>query len=96
MKRKIAKYVSECDTCQRVKASHLKASGRQDRGKYIFFSSASLANENIASIFVGFSGQRKYMYFHRLSTKMRLFSSILFRRPIFVGRPTNIYIFDGF
>jgi hypothetical protein len=24
MKRKIAKYVSECDTCQRVKASHLK------------------------------------------------------------------------
>jgi hypothetical protein len=27
MKREIAKYVSECDTCQRVKASHLKASG---------------------------------------------------------------------
>jgi hypothetical protein len=26
MKREIAKYVSECDTCQRVKASHLKAS----------------------------------------------------------------------
>jgi hypothetical protein len=24
MKREIAKYVSECDTCQRVKASHLK------------------------------------------------------------------------
>jgi hypothetical protein len=27
MKRKIARYVSECDTCQRVKASHLKVSG---------------------------------------------------------------------
>jgi hypothetical protein len=27
MKREIAKYVSECDTCQRVKASHLKISG---------------------------------------------------------------------
>jgi hypothetical protein len=27
MKREIAKYVSECDTCQRVKASHLKVSG---------------------------------------------------------------------
>jgi hypothetical protein len=27
MKRKIAKYVSECDTCQRVKANHLKVSG---------------------------------------------------------------------
>jgi hypothetical protein len=27
MKRKIAKYVSECDTCQRVKASHLKVAG---------------------------------------------------------------------
>jgi hypothetical protein len=27
MKREIAKYVSECGTCQRVKASHLKASG---------------------------------------------------------------------
>jgi hypothetical protein len=26
MKREIAKYVSECDTCQRVKASHLKVS----------------------------------------------------------------------
>jgi hypothetical protein len=24
MKREIAKYVSECDTCQRIKASHLK------------------------------------------------------------------------
>jgi hypothetical protein len=24
MKREIAKYVSECDICQRVKASHLK------------------------------------------------------------------------
>jgi hypothetical protein len=27
MKREIAKYVSECDTCQKVKASHLRASG---------------------------------------------------------------------
>jgi hypothetical protein len=27
IKREIAKYVSECDICQRVKASHLKAAG---------------------------------------------------------------------
>ena len=27
MKREIAKYVAECDTCQRVKASHLKVAG---------------------------------------------------------------------
>jgi hypothetical protein len=27
MKMEIAKYVSECDTCQRVKASHLKVAG---------------------------------------------------------------------
>jgi hypothetical protein len=27
MRREIAKYVSECDVCQRVKASHLKTSG---------------------------------------------------------------------
>jgi hypothetical protein len=27
MKREIAKYISECDTCQRIKASHLKLSG---------------------------------------------------------------------
>jgi hypothetical protein len=27
MKREIAKYVSECDTCQRIKASHLTVSG---------------------------------------------------------------------
>ena len=27
MKRKIAKYVSECDVCQRIKASHLKVAG---------------------------------------------------------------------
>jgi hypothetical protein len=27
MKRKIAKFVSDCDTCQRVKASHLKVAG---------------------------------------------------------------------
>jgi hypothetical protein len=27
MKREIAKYVSECDTCQRVKSSHLKVAG---------------------------------------------------------------------
>jgi hypothetical protein len=25
MKREIAQYVSECDTCQRIKASHLKS-----------------------------------------------------------------------
>ena len=27
IKREIAKYVAECDTCQRVKASHLKVAG---------------------------------------------------------------------
>ena len=27
MKPEIARYVSECDTCQRVKASHLKVAG---------------------------------------------------------------------
>jgi hypothetical protein len=27
MMREIAKYISECDTCQRVKASHLKVAG---------------------------------------------------------------------
>jgi hypothetical protein len=27
IKREIAKYVSECDICQRVKASHLKTAG---------------------------------------------------------------------
>ena len=27
MKKEIAKYVAECDTCQRVKASHLKVAG---------------------------------------------------------------------
>jgi hypothetical protein len=27
MKREIAKYVSKCDTCQRIKASHLKVAG---------------------------------------------------------------------
>ena len=27
MKREIAKYVSECDSCQRVKASHLRPAG---------------------------------------------------------------------
>jgi hypothetical protein len=27
MRREIAKYVSECDVCQRVKASHLRTSG---------------------------------------------------------------------
>jgi hypothetical protein len=27
MKREIAKYVAECDTCQRIKASHLKVAG---------------------------------------------------------------------
>ena len=32
MKREIAKYVSECDTCQRVKASHLKVAGTLQPG----------------------------------------------------------------
>ena len=27
MKREIAKYISECDVCQRVKASYLKVAG---------------------------------------------------------------------
>ena len=27
MKREIAKYVDECDTCQRIKTSHLKVAG---------------------------------------------------------------------
>ena len=27
MKREITRYVSECDTCQRVKASHLRSAG---------------------------------------------------------------------
>jgi hypothetical protein len=27
MKRQISQYVSECDTCQRIKASHLKSAG---------------------------------------------------------------------
>src|SRR5699024_966085 len=27
IKREIAKYISECDTCQRIKASHLKTAG---------------------------------------------------------------------
>jgi hypothetical protein len=27
MKREIAKYISECDTCQRIKAGHLKVAG---------------------------------------------------------------------
>jgi hypothetical protein len=27
LKREIAQYVSECDTCQRIKASHLKSAG---------------------------------------------------------------------
>jgi hypothetical protein len=27
MKREIARYVSECDTCQRIKTSHLKSAG---------------------------------------------------------------------
>jgi hypothetical protein len=27
MKREIAKYVSKCDTCQRVKADHLRPVG---------------------------------------------------------------------
>jgi hypothetical protein len=58
--------------------------------------SAVLADENMVYIFIGCLGRRKEMYFRWLPTKMRLFSSILFRRPIFVGLSTNIYIFDGF
>ena len=27
MKRKVARYVTECDTCQRIKADHLKKTG---------------------------------------------------------------------
>ena len=27
MKREVARYVAECDTCQRVKADHLKKAG---------------------------------------------------------------------
>ena len=27
MKREIAKYIAECDVCQRVKADHLKSAG---------------------------------------------------------------------
>ena len=27
IKREIAKYISECDVCQRIKASHLKVAG---------------------------------------------------------------------
>jgi hypothetical protein len=27
MKREIAQYVSECDTCHRIKASHMKSAG---------------------------------------------------------------------
>jgi ligand-binding sensor domain-containing protein len=40
MKREIAKYVSECDTCQRVKASHLKVAYtimEMGRHKYGFY-----------------------------------------------------------
>jgi hypothetical protein len=55
----------------------------------VSFSSAALADENMVCIFIGLVGRRKEMYFHRLPTKMRSFSSILFRRK-------NIYIFDGF
>jgi hypothetical protein len=47
-------------------------------------------------IFVGCFGRRKYRYFRRLPTKIILFSSTLFRRPIFVGGPTKIAIFVGF
>jgi hypothetical protein len=46
-------------------------------------------------IFVGSHGRRKYVYFRRQPTKISLFSSTLFRRPIFVGGPTKIAIFIG-
>jgi hypothetical protein len=34
MKREIAKYISKCDTCQRVKASHLKVAGTLQPSPY--------------------------------------------------------------
>jgi hypothetical protein len=47
------------------------------------FSSVSTTDENTC-------------LFRRLLTKMCSFSSILFHCPIFIDRPTKIYIFDGF
>jgi hypothetical protein len=47
-------------------------------------------------IFVGLLSRRKYTYyFRRGPTKKSLFSSSLFRRPIFVGWPMKIAIFVG-
>jgi hypothetical protein len=37
------------------------------------FSSAKEADENSQLIFVGWRGRRKYIYFRRLPTKIRLF-----------------------
>jgi hypothetical protein len=59
------------------------------------FSSAIKADENSDIFFVGRIGRRKYDYFRRQPTKKGLFSSTLFRRPIFVGWPTKIAIFVG-
>jgi hypothetical protein len=73
------------------------------------FSLAYRADENITIIFVGLArrrkcehifvgraGRRKYLYFHRLPTKIKLFLSTLFRQPNFIGRLTKIAIFDSF
>jgi hypothetical protein len=80
------------------------------RRKYVHvFSSAIKADENTAIFFDGYLGRRKYvfvvfladenskkLYFRRQPTKKRLFSSILFCRPNFVGRPAKIAIFNVF
>jgi hypothetical protein len=67
-----------------------------------------VADENRQYIFVGLCGRRKYIYFRRPNkptkiysyfrrqpTKIILFSSSLFRRPIFVGKPMKMAIFVG-
>jgi hypothetical protein len=38
----------------------------------------------------------KIALFSSVAMKIKLFSSTLFRRPNFVGRPMKIAIFDGF
>jgi hypothetical protein len=54
------------------------------------FSSAYGADENMSLIFVGPLSRRKYGIIF-----VGLFSSSLFRRPIFVGEPTKTTIFVG-
>jgi hypothetical protein len=77
----------------------------ENTGAYPIFSSVSTTNENTylfhrpaqpTKILLLFSSAIEADENICKPTKMRSFSSILFRRPIFVGRPTNIYIFDGF